>query len=238
MNSSILLRGLALLTSLVLAGFVLKSTQLGAVFDEAWIDAYVRGQGPGGFLIFMCLGLVFTGLGLPRQIICFLAGYAFGFSQGVGLAVVAATLGCIVAFYFARFLGRDFVVQKYPDKVRRIDAFLKHNPLAMTLLIRFLPLGSNLATNLAAGVSGVRAAPFFIGSLIGYLPQTIVFALVGSGIGIDPVFRISLGAVLFALSGVLGVFLYRRYRHGMAFDDDVDRKLDNGADAPRPETGP
>ena len=236
MNSGILLRGLVLFTSLVLVGFVLRSTELGAVFDESWIDAYVRGQGPVGFLSFICLGLVFTAVGLPRQIIGFLAGYAFGFAEGTGLALAATTLGCVVTFYYARFLGRDFVVHKFPSKVRRIDAFLNQGPLAMTLLIRFLPLGSNLATNLAAGVSGVRGLPFIAGSLIGYLPQTIVFALVGSGIGIDPVFRISLGGVLFALSGVLGVYLYRRYRHGMTFDEDVDRELGNGPDEPRPET--
>jgi uncharacterized membrane protein YdjX (TVP38/TMEM64 family) len=225
MKPGVLLRGLALLGSLVLVGFALKSTGLGAVFDEAWIDAYVRGQGLGGLAVFLCLGLVFTAVGLPRQIISFLAGYAFGFVEGSGLAVVATTLGCIIAFYYARFLGRDFVAHKFPSKVRRIDSFLSQSPLAMTLLIRFLPLGSNLATNLAAGVSGVRATPFFTGSLIGYLPQTVVFALVGSGISFDPVFRISLSAVLFALSGVLGVYLYRRYRHGMTFDDDIDREL-------------
>ena len=45
MSSGILLRGLALFSSLVVVGFVLKSTGLGAVFDEAWIDAYVRGRG-------------------------------------------------------------------------------------------------------------------------------------------------------------------------------------------------
>ncbi len=238
MNSGILVRGLALFTSLVLVGFVLKTTELGSVFDEAWINTYVRGQGLGGYLVFICLGLVFTALGLPRQIIGFLAGYAFGFVEGTGLALAATTLGCVAAFYYARFLGRSFVVHKFSDKVRRIDAFLNRSPLTMTLLIRFLPVGSNLATNLAAGVSGVRVSPFFTGSLIGYLPQTIVFALVGSGIGIDPVFRISLGGVLFALSGVLGVFLYRRYRHGMTFDDDVDRELGNGPKEPRPETGP
>jgi uncharacterized membrane protein YdjX (TVP38/TMEM64 family) len=235
MSSGILLRGLALFSSLVVVGFVLKSTGLGAVFDEAWIDAYVRGRGLSGLAVFICLGLVFTALGLPRQIIGFLAGYAFGFVEGTGLALAATTLGCVAAFYYARFFGHNFVAHRFPAKVRRIDAFLSQNPLAMTLLIRFLPLGSNLATNLAAGVSGVRGAPFFTGSLIGYLPQSMVFALVGSGIGFDPVFRISLGAALFALSGVLGVYLYRRYRHGMTFDDGVDREL--GTDAAQPETG-
>ncbi|NQV84979.1 MAG: TVP38/TMEM64 family protein [Rhodospirillales bacterium] len=230
MKPGVLLRGLALFASLVLVGFVLKSTGLGAIFDEAWIDAYVRGQGPSGMAVFLSLGLVFTALGLPRQIIGFLAGYAFGFVEGAGLALVATTLGCVAAFYYARFLGRDFVAHKFPAKVRRIDVFLHQSPLVMTLLIRFLPLGSNLATNLAAGVSGVRAIPFFTGSLIGYLPQTIVFALVGSGISFDPAFRISLSAVLFALSGVLGVYLYRRYRHGMTFDDDIDRELGTRTD--------
>ena len=225
MSSGVLLRGLALFVSLVLVGFALKSTGLGAMFDEAWIDAYVRGRGTNGIFVFLGLGLVFTALGLPRQIIGFLGGYAFGFVEGTGLALAATTLGCVAAFYYARFLGRGFVVHKFPAKVKRIDAFLSYNPLLMTLLIRFLPVGSNLATNLAAGVSGVRATPFFTGSLIGYLPQTIVFALVGSGISFDPAFRISLSAVLFVLSGVLGVYLYRRYRHGMTFDDDVDREL-------------
>ena len=220
-----MLRSLVLFFSLLLVGYILKSTELGAVFDEAWIDVYVRGQRLDGYLIFVCLGLVFTALGLPRQIISFLAGYAFGFVQGAGLALVATILGCVTAFYFARFIGRDFVIQKFSDKVRRIDIFLDQNPLAMTLLIRFLPLGSNLASNLAAGVSGVRGPPFFFGSLIGYLPQTVVFALVGSGIGMEPIFRLSLGGFLFIFSGVLGVYLFRRYRQGMVFDEDVELAL-------------
>ena len=225
MSSSILFRALVLFLSLVLIGFVLKYTELGAVFDESWIDSYVRGRRLGGYIIFICLGVVFTGLGLPRQIISFLAGYAFGFVQGIGLALVATILGCMASFYFARFLGRDFVVQKFSDKVRSLDNFLNQNPITMTLLIRFLPIGSNLASNLAAGVSGVRGLPFFFGSMIGYLPQTIVFALVGSGMSIEPIFRISLGGILFIFSGILGVFLFNRYRQGMKFDDDIEHAL-------------
>lgn len=225
MSAKALLRSSALLVSLVLVAGLMKVTGLGTAFDEAWIDAYVRGQGAAGQLVFIAAGLVFTAAGLPRQLVGVLAGYAFGFAAGTGLALAAVTLGCIAAFYYARFLGRDFVAHRFPSKVKRIDAFLSQNPLAMTMLIRFLPLGSNLATNLAAGVSSVRAAPFFMGSLIGYLPQTVVFALIGSGIGIDPWTRIGLGAALFALSGVLGVHVYRRYRHGPGFDDEVDSQL-------------
>ena len=226
MNAKVLLRSSALFVSLVLVVGLMKATDVTAIFDEAWIDANVRGQGASGWLVFIAGGMAFTAVGLPRQLVGFLGGYAFGLAAGTGLALVAVTLGCIAAFHYARFLGRDFVAHRFPSKVKRIDRFLSENPLTMTLPIRFLPLGSNLATNLAAGVSSVRAAPFFAGSFIGYLPQTLVFALVGSGVSIDPWFRIGLGAVLFAASGIMGVYLYRRHRHGLSFDDDVDRQLD------------
>jgi uncharacterized membrane protein YdjX (TVP38/TMEM64 family) len=229
MSAKALLRSSALFATLVLVAGLMTATDLGAMFDEAWIDAYVRGQGVNGWLVFIAAGLVFTALGLPRQLVAFMGGYAFGLATGTGLALVAVTLGCIVAFHYARFVGRDFVAHRFPSKVRRIDQFLSENPLSMTLLIRFLPLGSNLATNLAAGVSSVRAAPFVTGSMIGYLPQTVVFALVGSGVGIDAWFRIGLGGVLLAVSGMMGVSLYRRHRHGLSFDDEVDRQLDTGA---------
>ena len=106
----------------------------------------------------------------------------------------------------------------------------------MTLLIRFLPIGSNLVINLVAGVSGVRGLPFFLGSLIGYLPQTVVFALVGSGISIEPIFRISLGASLFFFSGMLGIYLFRRYRREFTFDDEIEKALGVDIDNPPLET--
>ena len=41
MNSKILIRSLALFVFLVLLGVVLKATDLGGIFDEAWIDTDV-----------------------------------------------------------------------------------------------------------------------------------------------------------------------------------------------------
>jgi len=88
-----------------------------------------------------------------------------------------------------------------------------------------LPLGSNLVTCLAAGVSGVSALAFISGSAVGYLPQTIVFTLIGSGIEVDPEMRIGLSVVLFVVSGMLGVYLYRKHRHGKSFDEKIEREL-------------
>jgi uncharacterized membrane protein YdjX (TVP38/TMEM64 family) len=225
MSMKVLIRGLALFISLVLLGTVFKATPLGTFFTEQWIDDVVRDHGIEGDLIFLAVGALLTAVGLPRQLVAFLGGYGFGFVYGTALATAAAAIGCVIAFFYARLLGRDLVQHRFPDRIKRIDDFLRDNPFTMTLLIRFLPLGSNLLTNLAAGVSSVHATPFIAGSAIGYLPQMIVFALVGSGITLDPTFRISASAVLFLISGALGVHLYRKYRHGRRLDDTVEREL-------------
>lgn len=238
MSMKLLIRGLALFISLVLLGIVFKATPLGTFFTEQWIDNVVRDQGIEGDLIFFAVGALLTAVGMPRQLVAFLGGYGFGFVYGTALATAATATGCVIAFFYARLLGRELVRDRFSDRVKRIDAFLRDNPFTMTLLIRFLPLGSNLATNLAAGVSSVRATPFIAGSAIGYVPQMIVFALVGSGIALEPAFRISVGVVLFLASGALGVHLYRKYRHGRSFDDAVERELaqaaDDGANPGRP----
>lgn len=240
MNPRVLFRGLILITTLAGAVILLKTTHLGTSLDKSWIDTTIRGNGFNGELIFLGVVTVFTGLGLPRQVVSFLGGYAFGFTLGSILALGGTVLGCIGAFYYARLMGREFVAAKFPNRVRRVDEFLHDNPFTMTLLIRMLPVGSNLAVNLVAGVSSVKSLPFFSGSALGYIPQTVVFALIGSGIAVEPELRISISVVLFVLSSLLGIHLYRKHRHGKRFDDAIDRELGdlNGkADTPSASEG-
>jgi len=220
MNIKVFIKGLVFLASLAGAAYLLS---LG--IDESWIDETVRGQGLKGWLIFVAVGGLFAAVGFPRQVLAFLGGYAFGVVKGATISVLATGVGCILTFTYARLLGRSFVKRKFPRKIKRIDDFLSDSPFLMTLLIRLLPAGSNLVTNAAAGVSGVRALPFIVGSLVGYIPQMIVFALAGSGVDVDPVWRIGLSVVLFVLSGVLGVYLYRRYRHGKTLGRDIEAQL-------------
>ncbi|EPY00376.1 TVP38/TMEM64 family protein [Magnetospirillum fulvum] len=224
----VLLRGLVLIVTLVAVGFLIEGFGFRDALDTGWIDAQIRGKGLSGDALFVMVGALFIGIGLPRQAVCFLGGYAFGFVEGVLWSSLASVLGCICAFYYARFLGRSLVVTRFPERIARLDAFLEGNTFSMSLLLRLLPIGSNLLANLAAGVSGVRAVPFFLGSGLGYLPQTFVFVLLGSGIQVDPIFRIGTSVILFIASGVLGVWLYRRYRHGRRLDAATEAALDEG----------
>lgn len=220
LDPRVLIRGLVLIATLALIGFLLEGIGLRALLDSAWVDTEVRGKGLWGEGLFLLVGAVVIAIGLPRQMVCFLGGYAFGFWLGTLLALTATLMGSMSAFYYARFMGRDFLSRRFPGKIKRLDDFLAGNPLTMALILRLSPLSYGLAANIGAGVSGVRALPFFAGSALGYLPQTIVFALLGGGMQLDPVTNTILSAVLFVVSSVLGLWLWRRYRAARGLPED------------------
>ena len=97
-----------------------------------------------------------------------------------------------------------------------MNRFLQHEPFNTALAIRLFPLGSNLITNLAAGVSSIPLMPFIFGSFIGYIPQNFIFALFGAGMNRESAMGVALSVgmsiVLFVVSGWMGIQVYRRYR--------------------------
>jgi len=225
MNLRILSRGLLLIAALAAIAWAYEKTGLGTVLDTTWIDEEVRGKGALGEILFFATATLFLSIGLPRQVVSFLGGYAFGFFAGTALALAATALGCVIAFGFARLLGRVKVRKRFSERIQRIDSFLHDNPFSMSLLIRLLPAGSNFLTNLTAGVSSVRAAPFIAGSTLGFIPQTVIFALAGSGVSLDPTLRIGLAMALFVVAGAIGLSLYRKHHHGKVLDESIKRAI-------------
>ena len=219
------LPGLLVLAVLIAVGVIVETDALSGLLSHDWIDREVRGRGITGGLLFVAAGALATALAVPRNVVSFLGGYAFGLVQGTLLALLAEGIGCVLTFCCARTFARRLVSERLGERVRRIEGFLAANPFSMTLLVRLIPVGNNFATNMAAGVSRVRALPFLLGSLLGYLPKTFVFALAGSGIDTGAHLRVVLAVVVFLISGALGVWLYRRFRHGKTLGDDVDKAL-------------
>lgn len=228
MTFRILIKGLLLIASLALLGLLVNKLQLGDALSEHWIDTRVRGQGFRGELIFLGMAALTTAVGFPRQVVAFLGGYAFGFVFGTLLAVAGTLMGSLMAFFYARWFGRSLILHRFPGRIRKLDDFLSGHPFTMAVIIRLLPVGSNLGTNLVAGVCSVAALPFLAGSGVGYLPQTLVFALAGSGVHFNPSLRLSLAGVLFVVSSLLGVWLYRSHRHGKALEEELDQELGHG----------
>ncbi len=212
-------KGLALILSLALVIYALRLSGAAEAFNKGWVDTYLRDRGLYGGLVFVLCAALFTSVGVPRQLVGFLSGYAFGFLLGTPLALAGTLTSCVATFYYSRFFGRNFVNRRFGKRVAKLNAILSDNTFSAALIIRLLPVGNNLITNLLAGVSNASASGFFLGSLLGYIPQTLVFSLLGSGVHVAPVWRTILSALLFLLASLLGWTLYRRRREARAVEN-------------------
>ena len=221
MAARFIFRGLLVIVALVLIAYLLKD-----VLDQQWVDAQIRGQGAVGELLFVLVCALLGSIGLSRQVIAFLGGYAFGVGYGFVLSILAVVAACMMTFYISRFFLRAFMWRHFSKRIRQVDSFIRDNTFMMALLIRLLPLGSNWMVNIAAGVSGVRSVPFFSGSALGYMPQMLIFSLLGSGARVDEFWQMVLAIILFVIAAVIGGYLYRKYRRGKLLSRSIDHEAD------------
>jgi uncharacterized membrane protein YdjX (TVP38/TMEM64 family) len=198
---------------LALAGYlVIQNGGLDFMADKAQVADYLRSHGAKGLLAITLAGAIFTGIGAPRQLLAFVLGFALGGINGTLLSTLATAVGASGSFVVSRSLLRASLTRRFGRRMRQFDQVFREQTLLKVLMVRLMPIGSNLATNLVAGCSGIRFLPFLAGSALGYLPQMLVFALAGAGIGTSDEYQLVLSVALFILASVMGAVLYHTQR--------------------------
>lgn len=205
-----MIRGARLLwrPALLLAGLLLAGLALRGGWGRSALDAPAQ-AGPAGFVL---VATVACAAGVPRQVVAYAAGLGFGTWAGCALALAAEVGGCAIDFLWARLVARGWASRRIRGRLARLDGQLSRHPFSATLTLRLIPVGSNVLLNLLAGVSAVAVGPFLLASALGYIPQTLVFALLGGGVRVGQTVQLVLAGVLFVGAALLGLWLMRRIR--------------------------
>lgn len=188
---------------------------------KAWIDdlqafkGQIRGWGWQGVLAFTVASIAIIALGVPRLLLCGVAGVLFGFVTGSISALVASVAGAYGTFLFARWSGRGWAERKLAGST--VSAGLKRllaRPTIGTICIaRQLPV-PGIVINTAIGMLPTRHATFLLGTTLGYLPSNAVIALAGSSLGKDslPTAITQATLAMGALGVLAAVMMWLRHR--------------------------
>ena len=181
---------MAVIAMLVVAFFALD---LGRYFtldffrsQQAAIDAYVQANPVQAGLSFFLVYVAVTGLSLPGAAIMTLAGGAiFGLLWGTVIVSFASTIGATLAFLASRFLLRDWVQEKFGDKLKPVNDGIARDGAFYLFTLRLVPVFPFFVINLAMGLTPVRAWTFYWVSQIGMLAGTLVYVNAGTAIAQD-----------------------------------------------------
>ncbi|MCF8479834.1 MAG: TVP38/TMEM64 family protein [Rhodospirillum sp.] len=212
---------------------------------QAWVDRH----GLLAIGVFILLYFVAVTFSLPGAVwITIIGGYVFGVLAGTVYVVLGATLGATGIFLLARYVLGDSWKSKLSGKMaqrmaQRMERGFRDHAFSYLLVLRLVPLFPFWLVNLVPAFAGVPTRTYVLGTFLGIIPGTAVYASVGNGLGAvleaggrpdlslisDPVvFGPLLGLAALALVPVA----YKRLRGGKKKEDG-----DGGGDDIYPSDG-
>ncbi|PKM17685.1 MAG: pyridine nucleotide-disulfide oxidoreductase [Gammaproteobacteria bacterium HGW-Gammaproteobacteria-15] len=189
------------------------------------------------FAICFVIYVAVTALSLPGAAVLTLAsGAIFGLGWGLLLASFASSLGALLAFLSARFVLRDWVEQKFGERLKTINSGMKRDGAFYLLSLRLVPILPFFVINLAMGLTQIKSWTFYWISQLGMLLGTLAYVNAGTQLAQIQSLNDVLSANLlgaFALLGIMPLIakmilgylkrkkVYKGYKKPASFDNNL-----------------
>lgn len=142
-----------------------------------WRERHVAKAVVLSFLVYVSV----AGLSLPGAVLLTLfLGWFFGFGLGLLVVSLASSAGATLAFLISRFFLRDFVQNKFANRLKTFNKAIQREGAFYLFAIRLVVVVPFFITNLAMGVTPIRTWTFWWVSQLGMLPGTAVYVYAGA----------------------------------------------------------
>jgi uncharacterized membrane protein YdjX (TVP38/TMEM64 family) len=168
-----------------------------------------------GPLAFILIYVTVIILLLPIIPFAILAGAVFGLFPGFLYISVGAIIGASVAFYVARHFGRGFVEKISRGKFKKIDEYdrkIEKDGFRTVLLIRLIPLSPFKSPNYLLGFTKIRSKDYALGTILGILPESFVFAYLGASFSTLSPGKIAMSLLVVGALSTVGFLLGQKLR--------------------------
>ncbi len=137
----------------------------------------------------------------PISVLSLAGGLAFGVVWGTVYTVFSATIGAILSFYIAKHLGTRWLKQKTdsPSRIEKWQNQLKEKGFVYILLLRIIPVLNFDVVSYVAGISRLKLRSYILATMLGVLPGTLAYNLLGDSFikGNGTIIAVAIGLALF-----------------------------------------
>ncbi|MFH4614319.1 TVP38/TMEM64 family protein [Vibrio diabolicus] len=208
MNKKLIL-GLILVAIIIFLGvnFSQYLTLENAKAQQEALTTYIDQNFVFSAAIYFFAYIAITAFSIPGAAVVTLLGAAlFGFWTSLLLVSFASTMGATLAFLSSRYLLRDWVQNKFGNKLIAINQGVEKDGAFYLFSLRLIPVFPFFLINLLMGLTPMSVGRFYLTSQVGMLPGTAVYLNAGTQLAtIESLSGIISPAVL-ASFALLGLF--------------------------------
>lgn len=138
-------------------------------------------DGPTSIVYFGVLYVIAELIAIPSTPLTLSAGYLFGVTNGTLVVSLAGIVSSIIGFFIGRLYLRQRVEGVLDDKpiFRKLDNAIGTEGLKMLVLARLTPIFPFCLLNYFYGASSIPFPTFVLGTLLGFIPTTIIYTYTG-----------------------------------------------------------
>lgn len=153
-------------------------------FAQAWAGAskgFVRENQIACWLGILALGAVAINCPLPlAALVKVLSGYFFGTGWGFALNVALSCAGGLIGFVAVRHLFYHALYSRFSRQLAKANLEIARNGFWFVLSARLIMATPFFMVNVLAGLSCIRKRKFLLGTFLGVLPSSMIYAVSGS----------------------------------------------------------
>jgi uncharacterized membrane protein YdjX (TVP38/TMEM64 family) len=110
-------------------------------------------------------------------------GYLFGWFEGIAYTLIAQLTAATALFLLARKALAGWILRRAGHRSRRLQEGFRRNAFSYVLVLRMIGVFPTLLVSGVPGALGVPLRTYLLGSTLGLVPGTIVYAGIGAGLG-------------------------------------------------------
>lgn len=144
---------------------------------------FIRSKGPFAAIIFLGIyALKPFIIVMPSNVVAIVGGIIFGPIKGFLISMVGFFVSGTIAFYLARFLGKEFVQKLIGNKFMKLDDNMRNNGFKILFFLRLPPILPYDPLSYACGFTNISFFAFIMASLLGVVPETLCYSVIGKNL--------------------------------------------------------
>lgn len=169
----------AILVVLVAAALAYHFGLFAQVSEPRSFARSVLAWGAWGYVAFVVAYALLQPFGVPGTVFIVAAPLIWPWPAAFALSLLGTMAASVVGFSYARFLARDWVSARIPERFRKYDAALERSAFRTVFTLRLL-FWMPQVLHAFLGISKVPFWTHFWASLVGYLPPLLLVSYLGA----------------------------------------------------------